>query len=65
MTQNAVDDLEWSQGWEVGVGPTVVVVDDGLARNLSTSTLRDDAYALALFAKLMRSSVSRGYPRVY
>ena len=45
MTQKAVDYLQTSQGWEVGVGPTVVVVDAGLAKNLSTSTLKDDAYA--------------------
>ncbi len=30
---------------EIGVGPTVVVVDEGVAKNLSTSTLQDDAYA--------------------
>ncbi|MDQ0464189.1 lipid-binding SYLF domain-containing protein [Caulobacter ginsengisoli] len=45
MTQKAVKYIHDSQGWEIGVGPTVVVVDEGVARNLSTSTLKDDAYA--------------------
>ena len=45
MSDKAVQYLRDSQGWEIGVGPTVVVVDDGVARNLSTSTLKDDAYA--------------------
>ena len=27
------------------MGPTVVVVDEGIAKNLSTSTLKEDAYA--------------------
>lgn len=45
MSDNAVKYLHESAGWEIGVGPTVVVVDDGVARNLSTSTLKDDAYA--------------------
>jgi lipid-binding SYLF domain-containing protein len=45
MTDKAVDYLNKSQGWEIGVGPTVVVVDEGVAKNLSTSTLKDDAYA--------------------
>lgn len=45
MTNEAVRYLEESKGWEVGVGPTVVVVDEGAAANLSTSTLKDDAYA--------------------
>jgi lipid-binding SYLF domain-containing protein len=45
MNQKAVDYVHDTQGWEIGVGPTVVVVDTGVARNLSTSTLKDDAYA--------------------
>jgi lipid-binding SYLF domain-containing protein len=37
--------LESSDGWELGVGPTIVIVDEGLARNLSTSTAREGIYA--------------------
>ena len=44
MTDKAVKYLAKSKGWEFGVGPTVVVVNDGVAKNLSTSTLKDDAY---------------------
>jgi lipid-binding SYLF domain-containing protein len=45
MNDKAVDYLGRSDGWEIGVGPTVVVVDRGLAKNLSTTTLQHDAYA--------------------
>ncbi len=45
MNDKAVDYLSNSQGWELGVGPTVVLVNEGVAKNLSTSTLKDDAYA--------------------
>jgi len=45
MTPKAVDYLEETHGWEIGVGPTVVIVDEGVAKNLSTTTLKDDAYA--------------------
>jgi lipid-binding SYLF domain-containing protein len=45
MTGKALKYLEDSHGWEVGVGPTVVVVTEGVAKNLSSSTLQDDAYA--------------------
>jgi lipid-binding SYLF domain-containing protein len=45
MTDDAVRYVEETKGWEVGVGPTVVVVDEGVAKNLSTSSLKDDAYA--------------------
>ncbi len=45
MTDKAVSYLNRTDGWELGVGPTVVLVDEGAAKNLSTSTLKDDAYA--------------------
>ena len=45
VTPKAIDYVHESHGWEIGVGPTVVVVNDGVAKNLSTSTLKDDAYA--------------------
>jgi len=45
MTDDAVRYVETTKGWELGVGPTVVVVDEGAAKNLSTSSLKGDAYA--------------------
>ena len=33
-----------TKGWEIGVGSTVVIVNEGVAKNPSTSTLKDDAY---------------------
>jgi len=45
MTEKAVRYIHETHGWEIGVGPTVVIVDEGVAKNLSTSTLKDDAYA--------------------
>lgn len=45
MKDTAVKYLEESRGWEIGVGPTVVVITEGVAKNMSSSTLKDDAYA--------------------
>lgn len=45
MNNKAVNYLDKSKGWEIGVGPSVVVVDEGVAKNLSTTTLKNDAYA--------------------
>lgn len=45
MNDKVKNYLEKSDGWSIGVGPTVVVVDEGIAKNLSSTTLRDDAYA--------------------
>ncbi|MGO8920308.1 MAG: YSC84-related protein [Stellaceae bacterium] len=45
MTRKAESYIHRTHGWEIGVGPTVVIVNEGVAKNLSTSTLKDDAYA--------------------
>jgi len=41
----SLDYLENSAGWELGVGPSIVFVDGGIARTLSTSTTREGIYA--------------------
>jgi lipid-binding SYLF domain-containing protein len=45
MNDGALQYLDKSGGWELGTGPSIVVVDQGVARSLSTTTLRDDIYA--------------------
>lgn len=45
MTDEALDFLRNSDGWEIGVGPTVVVVDEGVAKTLTTTTAKEDIYA--------------------
>jgi len=37
--------IDRSEGWELGVGPTIVIVDEGVARNLSTTTAKEGIYA--------------------
>ncbi len=37
--------LDKSDGWELGVGPSIVVVDEGVARSLSTTTAKEGIYA--------------------
>ncbi|SIS96661.1 YSC84-related protein [Neptunomonas antarctica] len=58
MTDNAVNYLKKSNGWEIGVGPTVVVVDEGVAKNLSTSSLKDDAYAFIFSQQGLMAGIS-------
>jgi lipid-binding SYLF domain-containing protein len=45
MTDSAVEYLRTTSGFELGVGPSIVVVDAGMANTLSTSTLKSDIYA--------------------
>jgi lipid-binding SYLF domain-containing protein len=58
MNDKAVKYIHRTHGWEIGVGPTVVVVDAGVAKNLSTSTLKDDAYAFIFDQQGLMASVS-------
>lgn len=41
----AMNYLNSSDGWSIGAGPSVVFADSGMARDLSSTTLRSDVYA--------------------
>ena len=58
MSGSAVKYIHDTQGWEIGTGPTVVVVDQGIAKNLSTSTLKDDAYAFIFNQQGLMAGIS-------
>jgi lipid-binding SYLF domain-containing protein len=58
MTDKALNYVRESKGWEIGVGPTVVVVDEGVAKNLSSTTLKDDAYAFIFDQQGLMAGVS-------
>jgi len=45
MSNASLKYLDKSEGWEIGVGPSVVVLDEGMAKSLTTTTARDDVYA--------------------
>src|SRR5262249_25068084 len=48
MNQNAVDWVNNTRGWEIGTGPSVVIVDKGMARSFSTDTLHSGILCLHL-----------------
>jgi lipid-binding SYLF domain-containing protein len=58
MNDKALDYIKKTQGWEIGVGPTVVIVNEGVAKNLSTTTLKDDAYAFVFDQKGLMAGVT-------
>ena len=58
MNDDAVKYVSDSDGWEIGVGPTVVLVNAGIAENLSTSTLKEDAYAFIFDQKGLMAGIS-------
>jgi lipid-binding SYLF domain-containing protein len=58
MTRTALRYVHETHGWEIGVGPTVVIVNEGVAKNLSTSTLKDDAYAFIFDQQGLMAGIS-------
>jgi len=51
MTDSAREYLDRSDGWELGTGPSIVIVDEGAAGGLSTTTARSDVYAFIFSQK--------------
>lgn len=45
MTNAALDQLDSTHGFEVGVGPSLVVVDEGIGRSITSNTITSDVYA--------------------
>ena len=46
MNDKALDYLKKSEGFELGIGPSIVVLDKGTAKALTTTTARSDIYAV-------------------
>jgi lipid-binding SYLF domain-containing protein len=51
MTDSSLQYLNQSDGFEVGVGPSIVVVDEGMAKTTTTNTLKEDIYAFVFGQK--------------
>jgi len=51
MNAKALADLDNAKGFEVGVGPSIVMVDEGMAKTTTTNTLKDDIYAFVFGQK--------------
>jgi lipid-binding SYLF domain-containing protein len=57
MNDNALKQLDKADGFEVGVGPSVVVVDEGMAKSATTTTMRDDIYAFIFGQKGLMAGI--------
>jgi lipid-binding SYLF domain-containing protein len=69
MDNDSLNYLNRSEGWEIGVGPSIVVVDKGVAKSLTTTTAQNGVYAFIFDQKglmggigLQGSKISRIYP---
>jgi lipid-binding SYLF domain-containing protein len=51
MNDQALKQLDATRGFEIGVGPSIVVVDAGVAKSMTTNTLTSDVYAFIFSQK--------------
>ena len=51
MNDKALQQLDTANGFEIGVGPSVVVMDEGKAKQITTTTAKDDIYAFIFSQK--------------
>src|SRR5262245_27050915 len=57
MSDSSLTYLDNTAGFEVGVGPSIVVVDTGKAKTLTSTTGRDDVYAFIFGQKGLMGGV--------
>lgn len=58
MNDKALQYLNKSDGWSIGTDPNVVVVNAGFAKDLSTTTLKKNAYAFSFDQQGLMASLS-------
>ena len=70
MNQAAIDQMNDTDGWEIGTGPSLVLVDEGFAKSMTTNTLTSDVYAFTFNQKglmggigLQGSKITRIHPK--
>jgi hypothetical protein len=61
MNQNAVNWVNSVRGWSIGSAPSLVAVDKGIARSMSSETLHSGIYAFTFDQK---GDGWTGYPRL-
>jgi lipid-binding SYLF domain-containing protein len=57
MNEKALNALNEDRGFEVGVGPSIVVVDQSMSRSMSTTAMNNDIYAFVFGQKGLMAGV--------
>jgi lipid-binding SYLF domain-containing protein len=57
MNDEALKQLDATLGFEVGIGPSIVVVDQGVARSMTSATLTSDVYAFIFSQKGLMAGI--------
>jgi len=51
ITDAALEQLDATKGFEVGMGPSLVVVDEGMGKSITSNTVTSDVYAFIFSQK--------------
>lgn len=57
MNEKALQALDANEGFEVGIGPSIVVIDQGMGKSHTTTTMQDDIYAFIFGQKGLMAGV--------
>lgn len=57
MKEEAINALNVAQGFEVGVGPSIVVIDQGMGNSTTTTTMQKDIYAFVFGQKGLMAGI--------
>jgi lipid-binding SYLF domain-containing protein len=57
MTDAALEQLDATHGFELGVGPSVVIVDEGMGKSITSNTITSDVYAFIFDQKGLMAGV--------
>jgi lipid-binding SYLF domain-containing protein len=57
MNDEALKQLDDTRGFEIGVGPSIAIVDRGLAKTMTTNTLTSDVYAFIFSQKGLMAGI--------
>ena len=57
MNEKALQALDANEGFEVGIGPSIVVIDEGMGKSHTTTTMQDDIYAFIFSQKGLMAGI--------
>ena len=57
MNDQELQYLDRSDGWEIGVGPSIVVLDKGTGKSVTSTTLTKDVYVFIFNQKGLMAGV--------
>jgi lipid-binding SYLF domain-containing protein len=64
MNDSVLKWLDKSDGWEIGVGPSIVIIDEGAAKSLTSTTLQSDIYAFFFNQKGLMGGLGLQGPKI-